>query len=415
MAIPPLARPVHIGKCLAKNRFVIQPMECGDSDLRGGFSQNTRTRYENLFRGGAGMIVMESVTLQYDCRCRRHQLLLDVHDQDNRDQWEDFVREKKRRYPDTLLIVQLNHSGELADESFSRRVCVKPLPGYGGVLLEEDDIAEIIASYAEACRFLAYIGVDGVDLKFCHGYLGAQLLRPYNDRRWKYGGSFENRARFAYEMCERVRYAVPHESFLLGAKVSVYDELPGGQGHAGPDSPIIDPEESVRFCKGLEHRGVSFIIETLGSAGFGWNLMCPNRNAPDNVFRHMTAAKLLRKNLRSETTVICGGLSLLRDGTHNGMTGVDPAHGNLFYYGNTCIERGDFDMIALGRQSYADPALPAKYLSGKTDTINWCRCCPGCGTLLMNQQPTGCVVYNPPYAERYRTLKADKSMADRSS
>ena len=54
MAVSPLARPIHIGRRLAKNRFVIQPMECGDSDLRGGFSPQTRERYENLFRGGAG-------------------------------------------------------------------------------------------------------------------------------------------------------------------------------------------------------------------------------------------------------------------------------------------------------------------------------------------------------------------------
>ena len=38
IAITPLKRPIHIGKRLAKNRFVIQPMECGDANLRGGFS-----------------------------------------------------------------------------------------------------------------------------------------------------------------------------------------------------------------------------------------------------------------------------------------------------------------------------------------------------------------------------------------
>ena len=402
----PLERPIRIGTHLVKNRFVIQPMECGDSNLRGGFSEDTLQRYENLFRGGAGVVVMESVTLQYESRARKNQLLLDVNDPDNRNMWESFVRDKKLHYPNTLLIVQLNHSGEISDDSFSRRVCVKPLPGFGGTLIDEDYIEETIDAYVQAARFLAYIGVDGVDLKFCHGYLGSQILRPYNDRRWKYGGSFENRARFAYKLCEKVRYAVPHESFLIGAKVSVYEEMPGGQGHAGPYSPIIDPTESIRLCKGLESRGASFFIETLGNAACGWQLMCPSKDAPENVYQHITAAKLLRKNLRPETTVICSGLSILRNGKNNGMQGTDPEKNNLFYWGNTCIEQGDFDMIALGRQSFADPSLPAKYLSGKQDEIHWCTCCNKCGALLGSQKHTGCAVYNPIYAESHRALQS---------
>ncbi len=400
-----LERPIRIGPHLVKNRFVIQPMECGDSDLRGGFSEDTLQRYDALFRGGAAVVVMESVTLQYESRARKHQLLLDVNDPDNRAMWESFVRDKKLRYPNTLLIVQLNHSGEISDDTFSQRVCVKPMPGFGGTLIDEAYIEQTIESYAQAARFLASIGADGVDLKFCHGYLGSQILRPYNDRCWKYGGSFENRARFAFELCEKVRYAVPHESFLLGAKVSVYEGMAGGQGHAGPNSPIIDPSESVRLCKGLERRGASFFIESLGNAACSAQLMCPDKNGPEIVYQHITAAKLLRKNLRPETTVICGGLSILRNGRNNGMQGTEPEKNSLFYWGNTCIDQGDFDMIALGRQSFADPALPAKYLGGQQDDIRWCTCCNKCGALLGAQQPTGCVVYNPAYTARYQALK----------
>lgn len=404
ISITPLARPIHIGKRMAKNRFLIQPMECGDGDLRGNFTDTTLERYENLFRGGAGVVVMESVTLQYESRARRNQLRLDLSDADNRDHWERFLFHKKMHYPDTLLIVQLNHSGELSDDSFSRRITVKPLPGFGGDLIDADYIERTIDSYVEACRFLAHIGVDGVDLKFCHGYLGSQLLRPYNDRCWKYGGSFENRARFAYELCEKVRRAVPDERFLIGAKISVYDEMPGGQGHAGPYSPIIDPKESVLLCKGLEERGASFFIETLGNAGCNGALMCPDQQSAGNAYQHMSMARLLRKNLRPETVVVCSGLSVLRNGKNNGITGPDAEKNSLLYWGNQCIEQGDFDMIALGRQSFADPMLPSKYISGKTDQIHWCTCCNKCFELLTCSQ-AGCVVYNKPYTQRYRELK----------
>ena len=107
-------------------------------------------------------------------------------------------------------------------------------------------------------KFLYRIGVDGIDLKFCHGYLGSQLLRPYNDRDWKYGGSWENRSRFAFETCERIRRAVPDPKFLIGARVSMYEEMPGGQGHAGADSFCYDLSESIALLQGLEARGCSY-------------------------------------------------------------------------------------------------------------------------------------------------------------
>ena len=132
--------------------------------------------------------------------------------------------------------------------------------------------------------------------------------------------------------------------------------------------------------------------------------MCPGKEAAENVYQHMTAAKLLKKYLRPETTVICGGLSILRDGKNNGLQGVDPEKGNLFYWGNTCIEQGDFDMIALGRQSFADPSLPYKYLNQKQDEIRWCTCCNRCGALLGNQVHTGCAVYDSKYNEIYKNI-----------
>ena len=410
--VAPLSRPIHIGKRVAKNRFLIQPMECADGDLRGGFSQKTLQRYENLFRGGAGVVVMEAITLQYESRARRNQLLLDIDDPENRAQWEHFLFEKKMHYPNTLLIVQLHHSGELSDDTFSRRVCVKPLPGYGGDLVDADYIDKTIDRYVRSAHFLAQAGADGVDLKFCHGYLWSQLLRPYNDRQWKYGGSFENRARAIFTLCEKTRRAIPDERFLIGAKVSIYDEMPGGQGHAGAYSPMIDPTESIALCKGLEERGADYFIETLGNAGCGWSLMCPDRYSAGNVFQHMSTAKLLRKYLRPETTVICGGLSVLRDGRHNGLSGLDAEKNSLLYWGNTCIGNGDFDMIALGRQSLADPYLPAKYLNGKEQEIHWCTCCNRCGELEAAQQCCGCAVYNKPYVESYRNLKQKKLPCD---
>ena len=66
------------------------------------------------------------------------------------------------------------------------------------------------------------------------------------------------------------------------------------------------------------------------------------------------------------------------------------------------------DMVALGRQSLADPKLPAKYLADKEDEINWCVACDKCVELLIRQENVGCTVYNRPYTELIRKIREEK-------
>lgn len=139
--------------------------------------------------------------------------------------------------------------------------------------------------------------------------LAAQLLRPYNDRDWKYGGSWENRSRFAFETCERIRRAVPDPKFLIGARVSMYEEMPGGQGHAGADSFCYDLSESIALLQGLEARGCSYFGETIGNASVYWENMAPSPSCSTNVYQHLTMAKSLKggraARRRSSSEPVC--------------------------------------------------------------------------------------------------------------
>jgi len=54
-------------------------------------------------------------------------------------------------------------------------------------------------------------------------------------------------------------------------------------------------------------------------------------------------------------------------------------------------------MIALGRQSLADPLLPKKFREGREDEINFCTTCDNCLELLIQQSPIGCCTYNKYY------------------
>ncbi len=400
-----------------KNRFVIQPMECDDAQEDGAFSELSIKRYERLMRGGAGMVIVESVTMQYEARARIDQILIDISDENNKKEWAAFAKKMKEASPDTLLICQLNHSGEVSAGNFSRpgskpskRLWAKPLYGFtaNGEEMTEEYVDETLKLYIDTSKFLYDIGFDGVDIKCCHGYFISQLLRPYNDREWKYGGSWENRSRFAFELVEGIRKEVPDENFLIGAKVSMYEGMPGGQGHAGPDSPIIDFAEPISLIQGLEERGCSFFIESLGNPSVDWELMSPNRKNAFDVYNHMSCADLMKKNLKPETLVVVGGTSILSSGMKNGMRGVTPEQNNLFYWGNYLIEHGNCDALALGRQSIADPALPEKYLEGKEDEIHYCMCCDGCSELMIRQSKVGCIVHDSYYRDLILKLRKEK-------
>ena len=401
-----LAQPMKIGKKTVKNRFCINAMECCDASPDGGFSEPALQRYRNLFEGGAGVVVFESITLQYDSRARDMQISLQANNPDNIEAWRKFIKEMKDINPDSLLIVQLNHSGELSGAGGQKRVCVKPLHGFGGEMIDEEYVENTIDEFVNASKILYDLGADGVDLKFCHGYFGSQILRPYNDRKWKYGGPWENRSRFAFDMIEKVRKTVNDDNFIVGSKVSMWEGFPGGQGSAGPDTAIIDLTESIDLCKGLKERGANFILESTGAPSITMALHMPDKNKADDAYLHFTMAKIIKEAVGEDCCVMGGAYSVLNKG-NNTLQAVQPEWNNMFHWGNYNIEHGYADMIALGRQSLADPKLPIKYLEDREDEINWCIACDFCVELLIRQQNTGCVVHNKPYTEILQKTRAE--------
>lgn len=399
-----LLSPIKIGTRTCQNRFFIQAMECNDQDENGNPSELTTQRYVNLAKGEAGLISLEAISITRESRARDNQLMIRP---ENLKALTAFVKKVKDANPKSLFIFQLTHSGELSNPAFSRRVCVKPLPGYGGELLTEEDVDKIIDDFVLAAKIAYEAGADGIDMKLCHGYLGSQILRPYNDRKWKYGGSWENRSRFAFELYERIAKEVNDKNFLIGSKISAWEGFPGGFGTEGPDSPIIDMTEPIALIKGLEERGAQYFIQSLGSPSINPSLLQVDRHIPYIAYLHQYFAKLFKENLRPETVVIGSNFTVFRNGK-NGLNAVTPEQSSMFNYGAQCIDRGIVDMIGLGRQSFADPFLPKKLREGKEDEINYCTVCDNCLELLIQQSKVGCCTYNKFYTEELIRTRKEK-------
>lgn len=390
-----LLSPIKVGNRVSKNRFFVQAMECTDADKDGNPSELTYQRYENLFRGQYGMITLEAITVTGESRSRLNQLEIMPH---NEKALANFVRKMKETNPDALFVFQLTHSGELSNPAFSRRVTVKPLPGFGGDLLSEEEVDQIMDQFVLAAKIAHNAGADGVDLKLCHGYLGSQILRPYNDRKWKYGGSWENRSRFAYDLYERVQKEVNDKNFLIGSKISAWEGFPGGFGTEGPDSPIIDLTEPIALIKGLEERGAQYFVQSGGSPSITVSVTQAEKNAPYFAYLHPTWAKAFKQAVKPETVIIGSNYSVFRNGK-NGLLAVEPEDSSMFHFGAKFIQEGKVDMVAVGRQSFADPLLPKKLAEGNEDQIKWCTLCDHCLELLIRQKPIGCCTFNKYYTK----------------
>ena len=108
------------------------------------------------------------------------------------------------------------------------------------------DIEEVLCAFEAAAQRALRAGFRVVELHFAHGYLGHSFLSPItNQRADRYGGSFENRIRFAVETAKRVRAVWPL-SLPLAMRISASDWIDGGW----------DIEQTVELAKRLGPLGV---------------------------------------------------------------------------------------------------------------------------------------------------------------
>ena len=111
-------------------------------------------------------------------------------------------------------------------------------------VVEDWDIARIIQDYADAAERMAAAGLDGIELE-CYGHLLDQFVSPLtNTLEGPYGGSLENRTRFAMEVIAAMRKQVP-ASFLLGVRYVADEDASGG----------ITPEDGIAFGKIMRESG----------------------------------------------------------------------------------------------------------------------------------------------------------------
>jgi 2,4-dienoyl-CoA reductase (NADPH2) len=250
-----------------KNR-IFRSNVSGKFDNYDGSGTQTRINWELKFaRGGVGAIVSSYVPVHRSGRIMPNYAT--IESDDRIPFWRKLVSEVHKY--DCRYIIQLSHSGRQRDQpgvenqfttAASSTDSKDPFHGILCHAMTAQDIKQVIAWFGQGARRAREAGADGVELHAANGYLITQFLSSgINDRKDEYGGSLQNRARFALEIVKEIRRVVGKD-FHLQFKLSAVDHN---------DSPFFyekkgnSLEDSIQICKWLEDAGVDAFHVSTGS------------------------------------------------------------------------------------------------------------------------------------------------------
>jgi 2-enoate reductase len=224
-------------------------------------------------------------------------------------------------------------------------------------------IGQLVNAFAKTALLCKKAGVDGVEVHAVHeGYLLDQFTMKYtNHRTDEYGGSFENRYRFAVEILHAIKKACG-EDFPVSLRYSVVSKTKGYRMGALPGEKYVeggrDLEEGIKAAKYLEKAGYDMLSCDNGTYD-AWYWNHPPMYMPLNC--NFPEAEEVKKNV--SIPVIVGGR-------------------NELAYSAQEILNGRIDGMGIGRQFLADPEWVRKVQEGKEEEIRPCICChSGCFSL----------------------------------
>ena len=350
---PYLLSPIRLGNVNFRHRMFSAPM--GATDITFDCSPGPRTQgfYELRAKGGAAAVTVSELVVHPDTD-GSHMLHLNLTTPGNLAA-HTFVADAIRRHG-AIPSIEFSHSGQYAGTYLTDKDKKASLNQWGpsdGVRpdgmpvkgLNREQIAEIVRAYGDAATLAKRAGYEMIMVHAGHGWLINQFLSPwFNKREDEYGGSFDNRIRFAREVLSSIREAVGTQ-FPIELRMSGAELFDGG----------YDLEEGCRIAHALEDL-VDLIHVSAGSYQFGFftthlPMFAPHGN---NVY----LAAEIKKHVKKPVATI-GAIN-------------DPE------MMEEIIASGKADVIYMARELLADPFLPNKVAAGKDDEIVKCLRCFTC-------------------------------------
>ena len=250
---PHIFEPLDLGFTTLKNRMVMGSMHTGLEDRFYNY-QKLATYFAERAKGGVAMMITGGISPN------REGWLLPAGGTLNHK--GDVINHRKvtkavHKY-DSKILLQILHSGRYGYHPFSVSASAikSPITPFKPRQMSERNILATIKDYANTAKLAKMAGYDGVEIMGSEGYLLNQFLsRHVNQRTDQWGGSLENRMRFAIEVVKAVRAAVG-EAFIITFRLSMIDLVPDGNVMAEVIT-IAKALEASKWNEALEAFGVN--------------------------------------------------------------------------------------------------------------------------------------------------------------
>lgn len=379
-----LFEPAALGPLKLRNRVIMAPLSTNFPAISGEITPEFTAFYLERAKGGVGMIILEWANVDYPLgkggytQCR----LDDDCFVPSYRQFTEIIHETGAK-----VCLQLNHSGGMfGDRGRSDLIPIAPSAleygknhkmAHAATIKEIHDLQDKFVMAAERAQMA---GFDAVELHGATSYLIANFLSPWTNLRTdEYGGSVENRARFATEIVEGIRKKCGSD-FPILFRISGDEMVPEGRH-------LDDTVETVSL---LKKAGITCAHVTAGAAR---DPKLPARRAHIGPMGYPQGWKsYLAKAVRERCGIPVIAVGSIRD--------VDVAEKIL---------QEDADFVAMARQLIADPQWVAKAQNGGN-----IRKCVSCNACVLHRSIYGsklrCCV-NPMAGKEYRLTPPERHPA----
>ncbi len=341
----PLFQPLQLGHLTLKNRIMSTSHACGTDD-QGMPAERYQRYHEEKARGGLALTMFGgSSNVAPDSPSVFDQLRVDS------DEVIPHLLQlsQKIHAHDTALMCQITHLGRRGDATADhwlptiapsrlRETLHRSIPRE----MDEHDIKRVVKSFGQAARRCYEGGLDGLETHAGAHLIGQFFSPETNQRTDKYGGSVENRARFALMVHEEIRQQTG-SNFLVGMRMSMHEDRGG-----------LSAEDAIK---------IATILQREGAIDF---LNC--------VFGRMdTALALAEFNMPGMTQPLAPFLERMRGiKQHIKLPLFHAARIVDIATARYAIKEGLLDMVAMTRAHIADPQLVNKIKRGEEHRIRPC-------------------------------------------
>lgn len=347
-----LTSPITIGRTTFRNRMFSAPMGGTDITNDGCIGPKSTAFYELRAKGGAAAVTVSECMVHKTDGSHAYRLDESIL---NSLAGATYTADAIRRHG-AIPSLELSHSGMFAGTYMTDKTRQHELVQYGpcdttradGVkvkALDEEMITEIVKAYGHVAGLAKRAGFEMIMIHGGHGWLINQFFSPlFNHREDEYGGSLENRCRFAIRVLKSVREAVgPY--FPIEFRMSGSEFVEGGYGL----------EDGVEIAKMIEPY-VDIIHVSAGTYQKTFGITHPSMFEEHG--RNVFLAAEIKKHVSKPVATI-GGLN-------------DPAQLEEI------IASGKADIVYMARALLADPFLPRKVVENRPEEIVKCLRCFTC-------------------------------------